>query len=254
MSLSAEIVVYPPYVLVQISVPSFAHRENIEASSCLFKAGSLSVGGKGMSRWCSYKAAEKVVYCMGKTPSTVLSEQPAHLNNTVLPPFGGGGTSQVAAPISNMEIMSLRVLFDLVTYALGLFEGRVQENGARESRWSDKFNTKWLIPKGLDFSTVFVVARPFFDNNGALAGPEFQELCLLDLPNEAPDLSIVYGLRCIVVIEIKTGSFTWRVAGKLHFPAARRSPAVLDRAERLIIAASGSWTIHGDTGISPQSH
>ncbi|SJL13826.1 uncharacterized protein ARMOST_17274 [Armillaria ostoyae] len=56
-----------------------------------------------------------------------------------------------------------------------------------DSVW-ERFRARWLIPEGLDFSTVFGLARPFFDDNGALAEPKFQELCLLDLPNELLDL------------------------------------------------------------------
>ncbi|KAK0489376.1 hypothetical protein IW261DRAFT_1444677 [Armillaria novae-zelandiae] len=56
-----------------------------------------------------------------------------------------------------------------------------------DSVW-EKVCAKWLIPKGLDFSTVFGLAQQFFDDNGALAEPKFQELCLLDLPNELLDL------------------------------------------------------------------
>ncbi|KAK0214995.1 hypothetical protein IW262DRAFT_1496827 [Armillaria fumosa] len=56
-----------------------------------------------------------------------------------------------------------------------------------DSVW-ENFCAKWLIPKGLDFSSVFGLAQPFFDDNGALAEPKFQELCLLDLPNELLDL------------------------------------------------------------------
>ncbi|KAK0442317.1 hypothetical protein EV421DRAFT_2035808 [Armillaria borealis] len=56
-----------------------------------------------------------------------------------------------------------------------------------DSVW-ERFRARWLIPEGLDFSAVFGLAQPFFDDNGALAEPKFQELCLLDLPNELLDL------------------------------------------------------------------
>ncbi|KAK0188446.1 hypothetical protein F5146DRAFT_1225234 [Armillaria mellea] len=52
----------------------------------------------------------------------------------------------------------------------------------------EKFCAKWLIPNGLSFSYVSGLAQPFFDDNGALAEPKFQELCLLDIPNELLDL------------------------------------------------------------------
>ncbi|KAK0202390.1 hypothetical protein DFS33DRAFT_1339738, partial [Desarmillaria ectypa] len=56
-----------------------------------------------------------------------------------------------------------------------------------DSVW-ETFRAKWLIPKGLDFSIVFAVALPLFDDNGAPAKPKFQELCLLNLPDELLDL------------------------------------------------------------------
>ncbi|KAK0466756.1 uncharacterized protein EV420DRAFT_1635799 [Desarmillaria tabescens] len=56
-----------------------------------------------------------------------------------------------------------------------------------DSVW-EIFKAKWLIPKGPDFTTVFGVAHPLFDDNGTPVEPKFQELCFLDLPNELLDL------------------------------------------------------------------